>query len=202
MGWLIKILKASRMAILSIRFGPHLAVFLLRREIFRRELEFWLTTLAIDKSGITGFLHLLIFVREYRTIFYMRSGGVLATVLSTIAPGRESLYINTPESKIGKGLIIQHGHSTRIGANKIGEQCQVWHNVTIGKRNSGSEMPNIGNNVMVCTGAVIIGGISIGDNVVIGAGAIVTKDIPANCVIVGNPAYILKRDGRIVNEKL
>jgi len=57
-------------------------------------------------------------------------------------------------------------------------------------------------NVEILTNAVIVGGITIGNNCVIGPGAVVFKDIPDNCVVVGNPSYILKQDGVIVNKKL
>ena len=50
--------------------------------------------------------------------------------------------------------------------------------------------------------AIIIGGIVLGNNVVVGAGSVVTKNIPDNCIVVGNPAYIIKRDGIKTNEPL
>ena len=54
--------------------------------------------------------------------------------------------------------------------------------------------PKIGNNVTIYAGACVSGGITIGDNVVIGANAVVTKDVPDNAVVVGNPARIIKKD--------
>lgn len=57
----------------------------------------------------------------------------------------------------------------------------------------------IGNNVMICAGSIVIGNVDIGDNVTIGAAAVVTKDVPDNCVVAGNPARIIKKDGQIVN---
>ena len=58
---------------------------------------------------------------------------------------------------------------------------------------------DVGDNVIIYCGAIVLGDIHIGNNSIIGAGAVVTKDIPANCVVVGNPAGIIKRDGKKVN---
>lgn len=66
----------------------------------------------------------------------------------------------------------------------------------------GDKRPVIGKNVRVATGAIVIGDVRIGDNVVIGAGAVVVKDVPDNCVVVGNPARIVKKDGIKVDIKL
>ena len=55
--------------------------------------------------------------------------------------------------------------------------------------------PWLGNNVKVGANVVVIGDVHVGNNVYIGAGAVVTKDIPDNCVVVGNPARIIKKDG-------
>lgn len=60
----------------------------------------------------------------------------------------------------------------------------------------------IGNNVTVNVNSVVLGDIVIGNNVTIGAGTVLMKSVPDNCVVVGNPAYILKKDGIRVNEKL
>lgn len=83
-----------------------------------------------------------------------------------------------------------HGFSTIVNCSEMGDNCLVSQNVTIGWGKGGT--PKIGNNVEVYAGAIICGGISIGDKVKIGAGAVVTKDIPSNCTVVGNPARIIK----------
>lgn len=57
-------------------------------------------------------------------------------------------------------------------------------------------------NVKICTGAVVIGDITVGDNVTIGAGSIVVKSIPDNCIVCGNPARIINRNGEKINIKL
>lgn len=111
---------------------------------------------------------------------------------------QESLHISTPS--IGKGLLVVHGDSTFINAEVIGENCYVNQNVTIGV--IGNKRPRIGNNVRVATGAIVLGDIAIGDNVIIAAGAVVVKNVPDNCMVAGNPAYIKKLKEEKVNIKL
>ena len=73
---------------------------------------------------------------------------------------------------------------------KIGYNCEIFQNVTIGTWNNKS--PTIGNNVKIYANSVIIGWIKIGDNAIIGAGSVVLNDVPANAVVAGNPAKIIK----------
>ena len=100
--------------------------------------------------------------------------------------------------KAGKGLVIFHGQALVINQGVvIGKNCILRNSTTIGhkKRNDGSfsPCPVIGNNVDIGANSVIIGDIEIGDNVIIGAGSIVVKSVPANCVVAGNPAKIIKQ---------
>lgn len=76
----------------------------------------------------------------------------------------------------------------------MGDNCQVWQNVTIGVSQSGGKKPRIGNNVKICCHSVVLGDIEIGDNVIIGACAVVVKSVPSNCTVVGNPARIIKQN--------
>lgn len=102
---------------------------------------------------------------------------------------------------IGPGLFIQHGFATIIVANKIGKNCWINQQVTIGYSNT-NDCPTIGDNVIINAGAKIIGKLTIGDNSKVGANAVVVKNVPPNVTVVGVPAYIVKRDGRRVNESL
>lgn len=102
----------------------------------------------------------------------------------------DSLYINMSPERIGGGLNFQHGFATILAAKQIGKNCRISQQVTIGY--NGDENPVIGDNVRVCAGAIVIGGITVGDGAVIGAGAVVTKDVPKNAVVAGVPAKVIR----------
>ena len=98
---------------------------------------------------------------------------------------------------IGKGLVI--GHWGRIiinGDAKIGEQCMVTHNVTIGRdiRGKRKGVPTIGNRVAIRTNSTVVGNIIIGDDVLIAPNTFVNFDVPANSIVIGNPARIIPRE--------
>ncbi len=77
---------------------------------------------------------------------------------------------------------------------KIGKNCMIFQNVTIGIRSTKekAKAPRIGDNVKIFAGAILLGDITIGDNVTIGAGAVVLDNIPDNATCVGNPAKVIK----------
>ena len=155
-----------------------------------------------DLKGITppGYKNLIITLlrnKAFRNVFYFRI-GTLGRIAKLYMREQDSLHIMT--RKIGKGLIVVHGDSTYINAAEIGERCYVNQNVKIGV--IGDKKPIIGNNVRIATGAIVLGGITIGDNVVIAAGAVVVKNVPDNCMVAGNPAYIRRMNGEKVNIKL
>lgn len=75
---------------------------------------------------------------------------------------------------------------------QIGANCTIYHQVTIASSKGGT--PVIGDNVLIGSGAKILGGVHIGNNVKIGANAVVVHDIPDNCTVVGVPARIVKKN--------
>lgn len=77
---------------------------------------------------------------------------------------------------------------------KVGRNCLIGSCVTIGGKSGWYEVPEIGDNVEIHSGAKIIGPIKIGNDVIVGANAVVTKDVPANCVVAGVPARIIARN--------
>lgn len=106
--------------------------------------------------------------------------------------------IQIPAScKIGKGLRIHHfGGIVMHPTTEIGENCTVYHGVTIGDRGGKGGAAKIGDRVLLGAGAKVIGEISIGDDSLIGANAVVREDVPAGSVAFGNPAQIQPRRSR------
>ncbi len=99
-------------------------------------------------------------------------------------------------AKIGKGTVLGYGglgvvihHRSIIGKNVI-----IHPGVAIGGTSKKYEVPIIGDNCIISSGAKVIGPINIGNNCIIGANAVVLTNIPDNCIVVGIPAKIIKRD--------
>lgn len=177
----------------ALIYSPAFVYFLRRRNLLEEEIDAWYTVLPLTKPKglMRGFVLLFSLLSEFRSVLYWRMGTGKWNPLRLIYPGQSALFF--PERfRVGKRLIIQHGFSTIINPESIGDDCQIWQNVTIGKSRSGISQPRpvIGNNVRICAHAIVLGGITIGDNVTIGAGAVVTKSIPEGCTVVGNPARI------------
>ena len=103
-----------------------------------------------------------------------------------------------PKAKIGKNLFIDHGMGVVIGeTSEIGNNVTIYHGVTLGgispsidsdKQRDVKRHPTLKNNVVVGSGAQILGPVTVGENAKIGANAVVTKDVPDNAVMVGVPA--------------
>ncbi len=104
-----------------------------------------------------------------------------------------------PGAKIGHGLFIDHGSGVVIGeTTEIGDNCTLYQGVTLGGtgKHVGKRHPTLGNNVMVGSGAKVLGPFKIGDNTKIAANAVVLNEIPDNCTAVGIPARIVKRNNQ------
>lgn len=125
-----------------------------------------------------------------RTLFFHRIRQYkLSHLLWEKKSGLEIPY----DVEIGPGVTLDHPFSTIINAKRIGSNLRIKNNITIGNKNDDENLrPRLGDNVYIGAGAIVIGDITIGDNVIIGAGAVVTKSLPDNCVVVGNPAKIIK----------
>lgn len=111
-----------------------------------------------------------------------------------------------PGAKIGKGFFIDHGMGTVIGETaEIGKNCVMYHNVTLGGtgKHEGKRHPTIGDNVVVGTGAILIGRVKVGNNVKIGADTfIINKEIPDNSTVVGTPGKIVRLKNKKVRMNL
>ncbi|MEF8682061.1 UNVERIFIED_CONTAM: serine acetyltransferase [Bacillus cereus] len=189
-----------------IRSFPAIITYYLSpsKEIIDKDIIRWVDVILKDstKKPIWKYLHfLLLNFPEFRNIFYYRiakTNFILGRVIQPFYPRLKSLYISTEH--IGSGLVIQHGFSTIIHAKSIGENCTISQQVTIGKATNGN--PIIEDGVQITASAVVIGGIRIGSNSIVGANATVTKDVPENSVVVGNPAYIIKKNGMKIKKAL
>jgi serine O-acetyltransferase len=98
---------------------------------------------------------------------------------------------------IGEGLYLPHTVGTIIGASAIGRNAVIFQGVTLGSKTIDigyhqDQRPSIGENVVIGSGAKVLGGIVIGNNVTIGANAVVTKSLPDNVVAVGIPSRIIR----------
>jgi len=108
------------------------------------------------------------------------------------------LYLGT---KVGGGLLFPHyGCQIIHYAAELGENVQIFQGVTIGTTRSKEGAPKIGNNVILFSGARVIGGVTIGDNVVVGAGAVVIKDVPSGSVVAGMPAKVVSQKGEEITK--
>jgi serine O-acetyltransferase len=110
-----------------------------------------------------------------------------------------------PGARIGRGFFIDHGAGIVIGETaEVGDNCVVFHNVTLGGtgHHTGKRHPTIGNNVLIGTGATLLGPLTVGSNVRIGANTFLYMvDIPDNCTVVGTPGYITRLNGQAVSIK-
>jgi serine O-acetyltransferase len=149
-------------------------------------------------------LHALISHRMAYFFYRMRL-FFIARLISQVSRFFTGIEIH-PGAKIGKGFFIDHGMGVVIGETAvIGDNVLLYQGVTLGGTGieQGKRHPTIGNNVLIGTGAILLGPITVGDNVKIGANSyIFMHDVPSNTTVAGVPARIVKRDGHRVNESL
>lgn len=104
-----------------------------------------------------------------------------------------------PGATIGKGLFIDHGMGVVIGeTTQIGDNVTIYQGVTLGGtgKDVGKRHPTIGNNVLIGSGAKVLGPFTVGDNSKIAANAVVLSEVPSNSTCVGVPARVVKIDGK------
>jgi serine O-acetyltransferase len=110
-----------------------------------------------------------------------------------------------PGATIGHGLFIDHGMGVVIGeTTEIGDNVTIYQGVTLGGtgKDVGKRHPTIGNNVMIGSGAKVLGPFKVGDNSKIAANAVVLNEVPPNSTCVGVPARIVKINNERVCEQL
>ena len=138
-----------------------------------------------------------IFFHRIANFFAIAKFHLVARIISQISRFFTGIEIH-PKAKIGKNLFIDHGMGVVIGeTSEISDNVTIYHNVTLGgtspsintneQRNS-KRHPTLEENVVVGSGAQILGPVVIGKNSLIGANAVVTKDVPEKSIMAGNPA--------------
>lgn len=143
----------------------------------------------------SGF-HAIIMHRLNHWLF-QRKFVLLARVISQFTRWVTGIEIH-PGAKIGEGLFIDHGMGVVIGETaEVGNNVTIYQGVTLGGtgKEKGKRHPTVGNNVVISTGAKVLGSITIGDNARIGAGSVVLRKVPPNTTVVGVPGKIVVRDG-------
>lgn len=163
------------------------------------------TAKAIQKRdpAAKSLLEVILLYPGYHAILFHRVAHLLykahlyflARLISQISRTLTGIEIH-PGAQIGKRLFIDHGMGVVIGETAIiGDDCLIYHQVTLGGMSAKDvkRHPTLGNNVMVGTGAKVLGNIHIGDNVKIGANCIVIKNVEAGKTIIGVPGEILAK---------
>lgn len=138
-----------------------------------------------------------IIMHRHANWFYRHRMFFIARWISQKAVRKTGIEIH-PAAKIGRRMFIDHGTGVVIGETaEIGDDVTIYQGVTLGGtgKELGKRHPTIGNNVMIGSGAKVLGPVVIGDNSKIASGAVVLRNIPENCTAVGVPAKIVKRDG-------
>ncbi|MEA4987506.1 MAG: serine O-acetyltransferase [Anaerovorax sp.] len=155
-----------------------------------------------DPAARTGFEVLLCYPGVWALILhkpahwmYHHHLKLIARILSQLARFFTGIEIH-PGARIGRRCFIDHGMAVVVGETaEIGNDVTIYQAVTLGGtgKDSGKRHPTIGNNVMISSGAKVLGPFTVGDNSKIGAGAVVLEAVPPNCTVVGVPGKIVKR---------
>ena len=138
-----------------------------------------------------------VFMHRIANFFAIAKFDLVARIISQFSRFMTGIEIH-PKAKIGKNLFIDHGMGVVIGeTSDIGDNVTIYHMATLGgispsinsdKQREIKRHPTLQDNVVVGSGAQVLGPITIGKNAKIGANAVVTKDVPENGVMVGIPA--------------
>ncbi len=169
------------------RLGGLLAAYQRRDPAARNKLEIFLLYPGV---------HALLWHRAAHWL-YLHHRYFLARWISQHARNKTGIEIH-PGATIGRRLVIDHGCGIVIGETaEIGDDCLLYQGVTLGGtgKDQGKRHPTLGNNVMVGSGARILGPFKVGDNACIAAGAVVLREVPPGSTAVGVPARIVRVNG-------
>ncbi len=161
---------------------------------FSRRLAFWLTNSEFHCVAAYRFRRRMLSVAATNPT--VGSLGLLVSRIWNRWNTHQHHCEISPGARIGPGFLLMHRHGVMIGPASIGRNCVVHQNVTIGQRVARGDrgVPTIGDDVWIGTGATLIGAITVGDGVTIAAGTVLSRDVPARCLVGGNPGRVLARD--------
>ena len=134
---------------------------------------------------------------------YKRNLRFLARAVSQVSRFFTGIEIH-PGAKIGRRFFIDHGMGIVIGETcEIGNDVTIYQGVTLGGtgKEKGKRHPTLHDNVLVASGAKVLGSITIGENSKVGAGSVVLKDVPADSTVVGIPGTVVISNGVRVKDK-
>lgn len=148
-------------------------------------------------------LHVIWFHRMSHWLF-KRGWVLLPRMISNLARWLTGIEIH-PGATIGEGLFIDHGMGVVIGETaELGRNVTLYQGVTLGGtgKEKGKRHPTIGDNVVIATGAKVLGSFKVGDNSKVGAGSVVLCEVPPNSTVVGIPGKVVVKDGHKVEVDL
>ena len=190
------VLVAASPLLLLVRRSPARAIVAEDAAAWERRLGEGRLLSSAQDGRLVGLAYLLLRLREFRSLAYYRVGRTgpawqaAAWVLARLYPPQLALYIDCPD--VGPGLYFEHGFSTVVTAERIGRDCWINQQVTIGY-GADRRRPVLGDGVGIRAGAIVIGGVTVGSGGHVGAGAVVTRDVPPNTYVAGVPAKVLRR---------
>ena len=146
-----------------------------------------------------------VFFHKFAHLFYVAGFDLIARIISQTIRFFTGIEIH-PGAKIGKNLFIDHGMGVVIGeTSEIGDNVTIYHAVTLGgsspsidseRQRHEKRHPTIGNDVVIGSGAQVIGPVIVGNGARIAANAVVVKDVPENATMVGIPAKAVKLENK------
>ena len=166
----------------------------------KKDLQFIVDSDPAARNKIELFLlypsiHAMIMYRMSH-FFYTKKRFFIARLISQVSRFLTQIEIH-PGAQIGDGILIDHGSGVVIGETAIiGDRVTIYQGATIGA--TGNEKtfkrhPTIGSDVIIGSGAKVLGPVTIGYNVKVGANSVVLQDVPSNSTAVGIPAQIKTR---------
>ena len=146
-----------------------------------------------------------VFFHKFAHLFHVAGFDLIARIIAQTIRFFTGIEIH-PGAKIGKNLFIDHGMGVVIGeTSEIGDNVTIYHAVTLGgsspsidseRQRHEKRHPTIGNDVVIGSGAQIIGPVNVGNGARIAANAVVVKDVPENATMVGIPAKAVKLENK------